>query len=94
MSLCTDCNKDRLTSDGCTYSYIRIDGIRHKRITGEYAKNALFSQMLEKPQDTVRCDDCGAIKNMTHHFGCSLELCPIHKTPLVECDCDGVYPEV
>jgi hypothetical protein len=94
MSLCTDCKQEQLTSNGCTYTHLRIDGIRHKRMTGQYVKDTLHSQNLEIDKDILRCDDCGSRTHFTHHFGCSFELCPLHKTPLVECDCDGAYPEV
>lgn len=94
MSLCSDCKKEQLTSDGCTSEYIRIDGVRHRRMTGEYIKDSLYKETFETGKEKVRCDDCGSLTGFMHHFGCTHELCPIHKTPLVECDCDGAYPEV
>ncbi len=44
------------------------------------------------PNDTyeksniARCEECGAERGRWHHWGCSKEICPICKVPLVECE--------
>ncbi|HRH22933.1 MAG TPA: hypothetical protein PLB51_03040 [Candidatus Paceibacterota bacterium] len=89
MSTCPDCNQNRMTSRGCTLAYFVIDGEKHKRVTGSYEKGKSFTKEVTQGEEK-QCPDCGAIEGNVHHFGCENELCPIHKTPLIACDCDMV----
>lgn len=88
MTICTDCKQEIMTSKGCAFPYLSIGGKKCKRLTGGYEKGKEFEKDLTKTGEGLRCHDCGAVEGNIHHFGCDLELCPIHRTPLMQCACD------
>jgi hypothetical protein len=93
MSTCPDCNQNRIASRGCTLAYVVIDGEKRRRVTGTYEKGKAFSKDVTTAEEK-RCLDCGAFEGNIHHFGCEHELCPIHKTPFITCDCDAVKASI
>lgn len=89
MSICPDCKQNRIASRGCSLAYVVIDKEKYKRVTGEYEKGKAFSKDVILNEEK-RCLDCGAFEGNVHHFGCEYELCPIHKTFFITCDCDAI----
>lgn len=87
MTICPDCNQEIISSKECTVPYLLIDGVKHKRLTGGYEKGKNYEKDLTKSGECLRCDECGTVEGNIHHFGCANELCPIHKTKLIECMC-------
>lgn len=90
MTICPDCKQEIISSKGCSSVYLLISGNKYKRLTGGYEKGKNFEKDLTKSGEGLKCDDCGALEGNFHHFGCEREICPIHKVPMVGCDCDMV----
>jgi cytochrome c-type biogenesis protein CcmH/NrfF len=92
ISICPNCKQNRIESSGCTLAYLLIDGVQHKRLTGGYEKGKEFGKDLTKTGEALRCPDCGATEGNIHHFGCENEICPIHRTSILGCDCEEAVP--
>ncbi len=80
MAICTDCNLDMTTADGCTVGTLTLDGRRFDR----------------RPVSTDRCGDCGATRGHHHHLGCDMATCPACGWQLLSCGCafDEYGPEL
>lgn len=75
---CKYCHEKMITSDGCTFSKVKINGQIFDRIkVGENSDDYYF----EKPNS--RCGDCGALYGHYHHPGCDIEISPIDGTQLI-----------
>jgi len=79
MAVCTDCNLEMTTADGCTLAQVPIAGVLRPRL-----------RCADR-----RCGDCGATARAFHHLGCDLERCPNCGGQLISCGCwnDGVDDE-
>lgn len=75
---CRYCHQEMLTSEGCTFSNVKIDGQLYKRVkVGENSDDYYFN----KPGS--RCGDCGALYGHYHHPGCDIEISPVDGTQLL-----------
>ena len=80
MAICEFCNKEMLTSDGCSFTRINIGGKKFKRIK---------VQKTEVDKNN-RCYDCGAKLNNYHHVYCDIERCLKCGHQLLSCSCNKI----
>ncbi|KKN13387.1 hypothetical protein LCGC14_1007060 [marine sediment metagenome] len=75
--ICLDCNRNMLSSKGCTQLFMLINNNYYKRIP-----------VLSIGVTNDRCHDCGALPGKTHHIECDMEICPICKeSQFITCNC-------
>lgn len=74
---CEHCGLITLEAKSCTYTHFRMrNGTLHYRGTGPYDVNK-------------RCHSCGIVNvpGNCHHFGCSIERCPLCGEQAITCGC-------
>ena len=80
-TICTYCNRNVSTTDGCDRYPVRHLGEEYEQIKvgdeGDFYENQL---------DAV-CGDCNAKYGHYHHPGCSNERCPLCERQLMTCGC-------
>lgn len=73
--ICSDCNQEMLTANGCTIEFFEIDSKIYQRIP------------VSITDHEGRCPDCGAKLGHYHHYGCDQEVCPKCNIQLFTCYC-------
>jgi hypothetical protein len=87
MTKCEDCKNEYFKIDSCPFPYVSIEGNVLKR-NQIFRLGQGFSKNITENE---RCEECGVLKDLVHHFGCSVEVCPICKDSLPTCACDEVF---
>ncbi len=90
MTYCDDCKKEYHTVESCTFPYVSIEGQVHPRKKGYTLAGKFKKDLEEAPSAQKQCDDCGVLMGKTHHYGCTLEECPVCGEALATCECDDV----
>jgi hypothetical protein len=81
--ICTDCNDEMRTADGCTRPRVMNAGAVHDRRRWGDEKR------WPSPKQGERCGDCNVLPAQIHHMGCDIEECPQCSRQLISCDCWG-----
>ncbi|MBN4050369.1 hypothetical protein JYT28_01285 [Desulfobulbus sp. AH-315-M07] len=81
MAICTDCNLEMRTAEGCTVTSITLDGTVFNRIVHGSGKAWGPAK--------GRCSECGAEPGKIHHAGCQYEECPkCGEAQMLACGCE------
>lgn len=73
MAECPCCKREMLTSEGCAFTHITINGKDYER---------------ERWKGPGRCPDCAAAPGGYHHPCCDQEKCPRCGWQMLSCECD------
>ena len=83
MAKCEYCDREMLTSKGCTFTKIKLEN------------GQVYDRMKVGDEGWInkneRCPDCGAMYGGYHHFGCDVERRPICGSQQLGCSCDITY---
>jgi hypothetical protein len=89
--LCSHCDRDMATAEGCGIGTVRIGEHRYARIRyGEDEETiADANGGSQGPLNhEARCGDCNVAWGGVHHVECDMELCPRGHIQLLSCECE------
>ncbi len=76
MAICTTCNQEMMTADGCAVELVSFsDDVEMKR----------SREHFNEPDG--RCHDCNIVHGNLHHPGCDAERCPRCGGQQISCSC-------
>lgn len=80
---CAICCLKMEPKNGCTLTYLIINGKRHARVRVGDSLDC-----IPCTDENPFCHDCNVGLNQYHHLGCDSERCPVCYDQLFLCDCD------